>query len=127
MKKTILFAMLMMSAVACELPLKARQGATLGDTKVPPGFTFKTTRGVDVSLTASQALLPSGTGHLKLSLADGRVLFDGALKGNLTERKLHLSLPMKDRTLIATLDAGSGKIVRTQVEVPASAATVYFQ
>ena len=74
----------------------------LKDVKVPAGFTFATSHGVDVSLTAAASALPaSGKAALDIARADGKVLFRGQIDA-INPVHLRLSVPLKDGALLAT-------------------------
>lgn len=104
-----------------------QQAKSLKDVQVPPGFTFQTTRGVEVALTSSEAVLPGGkAGHLILTRPDGKILYDGFLTAT-GERKVRLSLPSKDQALVATLETSTGNKLRAELPVSGGTAVHRFE
>jgi hypothetical protein len=100
---------------------------SLADVPVPAGFTFATSRGVDINLTAAASALPSTqSGVLDIARADGKVIFRGQISA---ARPLHLklSVPLKDAELIATLEGPSGAKSTIKLPISNDAAVHAFQ
>lgn len=98
---------------------------SLKEVKVPAGFTFATSHGVDINLTAAASALPaSGKGQLDIARADGKVLFRGQLDASKAVH-LKLSVPLKDNTLLATLEGPNG--ARSTVPLPIANAAAQYQ
>jgi hypothetical protein len=97
---------------------------SLSEVAVPADFTFATSRGVDINLTAAaSALPPNRSGELDIARADGKTLFRGQLSA---ARPFHLrlSVPLADAELIATVEGPSG--AKTTIKLPiANGAAVY--
>jgi len=95
---------------------KAAPQQPLASVKVPAGFTFATSHGVDINLSAASTALPSsGRGELDIARADGKMIFRGQLDATKPVH-LKLSVPLKDGELIATLEGPNG--VKNAVKVP---------
>jgi hypothetical protein len=80
----------------------------LRNAPIPAGFTFQTTRSLDVTIDASSAALPgSGEALLELARADGKRLFRGVLRAG---RPVHvkLALATKDDRISAVLHGDAG-------------------
>ena len=123
--QSLALPLLVLVAAGCGQPAKVQ---SLKDTKVPPGFTFQTTRGVEVNLSTSAALVPAGkTGQLTLARPDGKVVFAGYLTSKGSDRKIRVSLPNKDTQLVATLVAADGKKVIASLPVDAGRAAHRFE
>jgi hypothetical protein len=99
----------------------------LSEVKVPAGFTFATSHGVDINLSAAASALPaSGKGGLELARADGKLLYRGQLNA---ARPVHLKLavPLKDAELIATLEGPNGAKSTVHLPIAGAAAQHQFQ
>ncbi|MBS2023446.1 MAG: hypothetical protein JST92_13645 [Deltaproteobacteria bacterium] len=119
MKTKIIFSLIVLVAAGCELPTKQKT-KTLNDAKVPPGFTFSTTRTVNLTLSTAKGLLPKGVGHLTLATKGGKRIMDGALPAKDTDIKF--LVPMHETEIVAKLDNGAGQV--REVSLPIANGTV---
>jgi len=99
----------------------------LQDVKVPAGFTFASTRPVQVSVTAAASALPaSGSARLEIAQADGKLLYRGQAVAS-RSLSIKLGVPLADAKLFATLYASNGTATRLALPILGSAATGSFQ
>ena len=112
-------------AIAALTGCKPAPQQALKDVKVPAGFTFATSHGVEINLTAAASALPaSGKGELDIARADGKMIFRGQIDAT---RPVHLklSVPLKDGTLLATLEGPNG--AKNTVSLPIANAAAQYQ
>jgi hypothetical protein len=79
----------------------------LGDAVIPPGFTFATTRGVELNVAAEEALVsPTGVAAIEVKLPDGKLLFRGPVRSGIPLR-IRLAVPTKDDHLRVSFLGGA--------------------
>ncbi len=112
-------------AMSSLLGCKPAPQQALKDVKVPAGFTFATSHGVEINLTAAASALPaSGKGELDIARADGKMIFRGQL-GATKAVHLKLSVPLKDGAVLATLEGPNG--ARNTVSLPIANAAAQYE
>lgn len=105
---------LLLGATACR---PAAPQEDLKAVKVPPGFTFQTSRSVGVRISGSATVVPPpAVGHLVLKRLDGQTLFDGHLVSG-ADTTARLALPTKDGSLVATLVLPNGQTMQQEIPV----------
>jgi len=127
MKLTCNAAAMMTLGIVALTGCKPAPHQSLSEVTVPAGFTFATSRGVDINLTAAaSALPPNRAGELDIARADGKTLFRGQLSA---ARPFHLrlSVPLADAELIATVEGPSGAKTTIKLPIANDAAVYAFQ
>jgi hypothetical protein len=120
---TVLLGGILLSGGACHRAPEQR----LQDVKVPAGFTFASTRPVQVSVTAAESALPArGSARLEIAQADGKLLYRGRAAAS-TPLTIKLGLPLADAHLVATLYASDGVATHLTLPILGSAASGSFQ
>ena len=80
------------------------QPTSLRDVEIPEDFTFATSRGVALTVAASQETIGAETAALEVARADGRVLYRGPLSVS-QPLTLNLAVPTKDSSVMVKLNA----------------------
>lgn len=118
-------ALATLGAAACErAPLAG--SPTLATTTIPPGNTFAMAQPISLELTAAKGALWQRNARVSVGLSDGTILFQGPL-GEAHPVKLKLSVPNKDKVLIATLTSDARAPVTVTLPIASGSATHSFQ